>query len=172
MIYPTTSLLALASLIVPALSQFESYPVLYSGNGDDKIEKFTEPIEKAWAFENNLIKYDSWSNYPDKKNKIPYTCTGTYDDWISPYASSEFNVYEAFYMDCVEKTILFCVHKDVDPALMTPESLIRVSGMSSNSREACSGFFTYMYVLIPTWINKSVSQKWGKVPSGMRRWVA
>lgn len=127
MVYPAASLLALAGLIVPALSQFQSYPMLYSGTGDDRIEKFAEPIEKAWAFENNLIKYDSWSNLPDKKGKIPYTCTGTYETWMGRYASSEFNVYEAFYMDCIEKTILFCVHKDVNLVGGTPESLIRVS---------------------------------------------
>lgn len=169
MIYPAASLLALASLIGPGLSQFQSYPVLYSGSGDDKIEKFAEPIEKAWQFENNLIHYDSWSDFPDKKDKIPYTCTGAYDSWMKPYASSEFTVYEAFYMDCTEKSILFCVHKNVNPVLVTPESMIRVSDTSSNGRGSCSRLSTHQS---PACIDKSVSQKWGKVPSGMRRWVA
>lgn len=134
MIHPIALILALAGFIGSALSQLQGYPSLYSGTSDtDRIEKFHDPLDTAWTWESNLIKFESWSDIPGKENKIPYTCTGAHDDWMKPYASSEFTVYEAWYMDCLEKTIVFCYHKNVNPALLTPNMMVKV-GISLQRR--------------------------------------
>ncbi|KAK0730227.1 hypothetical protein B0H67DRAFT_652072 [Lasiosphaeris hirsuta] len=115
-----SSVLAVASLAGTALSQLENKPFLYDWG---QIEQYGPLLRGIWQQDWNIVNFTTWDDVPDKRDQIPVACTGAFDDWLAPFKSADFTVYEVLYNDC-DQPFHLCYHKDVSQNTIGPIGMI------------------------------------------------
>lgn len=118
-----SGVLAVASLAGTALSQLETKPFLYDWG---EIEQYGPRLRGLWQQDWNIVNFTTWDDLPDKHDQIPVACTGAFDDWLAPFKSADFTVWEVVYNDC-DQPFHFCYHKDVSESSISPIGMIYVS---------------------------------------------
>ena len=115
---------AVASLLSTAFSQVVDKPFIYRSG---EIESYGPRLRSVWDQSLKIKNFSSWDDLPAKRDQIPWACVGWYDSWLTSLKPVDFTVYEVFYNDS-DQPWLFCMHKDVSTAIITPYAWFAVSG--------------------------------------------